>query len=89
MENTDSKTAPVEAIDRNAAGKKWQFRRTVIVMTLMFCATVILYLTLYGDDTRLNETIALGAFGLTISVIGSAIFGAVWDDKNTLNKPNR
>jgi hypothetical protein len=89
MENTDNKPALTDPSDRNANGKKWQFRRTVVVMSLIFCATVITFLVLYGEDTRLNETIALGAFGLTISVIGSAIFGAVWDDKNTLNKSNR
>ena len=69
-------------MDRNANGKKWQFRRTVVVMSLTFCATVITFLVLYGDDTRLNETIAMGTFILAGSVIGSSVFGAVWDDKN-------
>lgn len=88
-ENTDVKQSNVDSPDRNHLGKKWQFRRTVIVMSLIFCATVITFLLLYGEDTRLNETIALGTFGLTISIIGSAVFGAVWDDKNTLQQRNR
>jgi len=75
--------------DNPDQGKRWQFRRTVIVMSLVFCATIITFMTLYGEDTRLNETIAMGTFGLAISIIGSAVFGAVWDDKNSNKQRNR
>lgn len=85
-DQAENKTQVDESPD---TGKRWQFRRTVIIMSLIFCATVITFLVLYGEDTRLNETIALGTFGLSISIIGSAVFGAVWDDKNTLGKRNR
>lgn len=79
MEENDKKNTDEVSADRN---KKWQFRRTVVVMSLIFCATVITFLVLYGEDTRLNETIAMGTFILAGSVIGSSVFGAVWDDKN-------
>lgn len=89
MSEPTTETAKPAITNRNQEGKPWQFRRTIIIMSLVFCATLITYLTLYGDDTRLNETLALGAFGLGISVIGSAVFGAVWDDKNTLKHRER
>jgi len=89
-ENTEQQEPEVVTdADIQQSSKRWQFRRTVIVMSLIFCATIITFLLLYGEDTRLNETIAMGAFGLSISIIGSAVFGAVWDDKNNLGKRNR
>jgi hypothetical protein len=84
-----SETVAPAITNRNQGSKPWQFRRTIIIMSLVFCATLVTYLALYGDDTRLNETLVLGAFGLGISVIGSAVFGAVWDDKNTLKNRQR
>lgn len=64
----------------------WKIRRRIIYSALTFCALLIAALTtgtvLMGVDTALAGTIALGAFGLAGSVIGSYIFGAAWDDKN-------
>ena len=53
-------------------------------MTLLLCAFVVLYLLFQGEDTRLNETLANGAFFLAGSVIGAYVFGATWDDKNSI-----
>ena len=36
----------------------------------------------YGSDTKLHEAIVSSAFLLAGGVIGSYVFGAVWDDKN-------
>ncbi|WP_330178414.1 hypothetical protein [Candidatus Vondammii sp. HM_W22] len=52
-------------------------------MTLLLCAFVVVYLLFQGDDTRLNETLANGAFFLAGSVIGAYVFGATWDYKNS------
>ena len=62
----------------------WRMRRRIIIGALFFCASEILYLTVYGEDTRLAETIANGLIILAGSVIGAYVFGAVWDDKNIL-----
>lgn len=61
----------------------WKNRRRTIFATLGFVAAEIVYLTVGGDDTRLNETIAMSLVMLAGSVIGSYVFGAVWDDKNS------
>lgn len=71
-------TGPVA---RNFGGA-WTHRRRIIYGTLIFCAFCISYLMFRGSDTRLNETIVNSAFLLAGGVIGSYVFGAVWDDKN-------
>jgi hypothetical protein len=69
------------AVARNFGGS-WTHRRRIIYSTLAFCAFCILWLLFWGSDTELNETIANSAFFLAGGVIGSYVFGAVWDDKS-------
>ncbi len=69
------------SVARNFGGA-WTHRRRIIYGTLVFCAFCIIYLLFHGSDTRLNETIVNSAFLLAGGVIGSYVFGAVWDDKN-------
>ncbi len=64
----------------------WTIRRRIIHATLVFSACVLIYLIGWGGDTRLNETIATGLIALSGMTIGSYVFGAVWDDKNVLEK---
>lgn len=63
----------------------WKNRRRVIFGSLFFCAGVTIYLAAWGADTAVNETIAMGILLLAAAVIGSYVFGAVWDDRNILN----
>ncbi len=63
---------------------RWERRRLVVFATLILCAFVIVYLTLWGADTRLNEGLAMGAYALAAMVIGSYVFGAAWDDANVM-----
>lgn len=65
---------------------KWENRRRVIFLTLLFCAGCIIYVMVQGNDTRVNETIVMMSFITMISVIGSYVFGAAWDDKNILGE---
>ena len=58
----------------------WRVRRRIIHATLLFCAGQLSYLTFFGADTRLNETLATGAFALMGSVVGAYVFGAAWED---------
>lgn len=63
----------------------WKIRRRLVIMTLIFCAGCIVYLLGWGQDTKVNETIALGVIGAAISTLGSYVFGAVWDDRNVMS----
>jgi hypothetical protein len=69
----------VPANGRNLRGT-WRVRRRIIHATLLFCAGQIAFLTFWGADTRLNETLAVGSFALAGSVIGAYVFGAAWED---------
>lgn len=71
------------------ARPSWRVRRRIIVSTLLFCAGEIIYLTGWAEDTDLASTIANGVLILAGSVIGSYVFGAVWDDQNVRNRSGR
>lgn len=58
----------------------WKRRRNVIYMTLVFCASAVIYLLVMGEDTRLNETIANGLILLASSTILYYVAGSVVDD---------
>lgn len=62
----------------------WRYRRTLVLATLAVCALGVSYLTLWGTDTRLNETLTIGYFGLWGTTLGSYVFGAVWHDRGLM-----
>lgn len=62
----------------------WRIRRRIIVGTLLYCGAMVLYLAVWGESTSLAEAIATGLILLAGSVIGSYVFGAVWDDRNVM-----
>lgn len=64
-------------------GPSWKIRRRIIVTSLLLCAFTILYIMFMGEDTRLNETIVMGSFGLAGAIISAYIFGATWEDNTT------
>lgn len=66
------------------AGKaSWIIRRRIIYSTLMFCAATAMYAVHQNTGSPTEGTAIMAAFGLAATVIGSYIFGAVWDDKPT------
>lgn len=69
-----------------ADGPSWKIRRRVIIGTLLFLASLVGYLTVFGEDIRLHETIISSSFVLAGVVISGYIGGAVWDDKNFMDK---
>lgn len=65
----------------------WAIRRRLIILTLIGTSIQIAYITVFGADTRLNETLALGAYGVFSTTLGCYVFGAVWDDKGRFRAP--
>jgi hypothetical protein len=65
---------------------KWENRRRTIFATLFFCAGLVVYIMLRGDDTKLNETIVQFAFITAGGIIGAYVFGAAWEDVTRLRK---
>jgi hypothetical protein len=66
----------------------WKLRRRAVFGSLIFCALVVLWVTIRWDDTRLAETLVISSFGLAGAVIASYIGGAAYEDVK-LYKPLR
>lgn len=62
----------------------WTIRRRIIYTTLLTCAAWVTYIILWGDEREVLETVTSSAFILCGGVIGSYVFGAVWDDANIM-----
>lgn len=60
----------------------WKIRRKIIFGTLFFCAFCVTWVLFKGADTETERVIVSSSFALAGGVIGSYIFGAVWDDKH-------
>lgn len=60
----------------------WRVRRRIIVATLLWCAGMVTYLAIWGRPISLSETTVNALILLMGSIIGSYVFGVVWDDKN-------
>ncbi len=58
----------------------WKFRRKAVFGSLIFAATIIVYVSIRWDDTNVGDTLALGAFGLMGAIIASYIGGAAYQD---------
>ncbi|OBQ68899.1 hypothetical protein EFV37_29115 [Mesorhizobium loti] len=70
---------------RNAFRSSWLVRRRIIIIVLVWCGAMVTYLAILGRPIQLSETAVNGLLLLMASVIGSYVFGAVWDDKGGLN----
>lgn len=64
----------------------WKVRRRIVVAALIFCAFCVLWILFRGTDRSVEEVIVMCSFGLAGAVIGSYVFGAVWDDQNVLRE---
>lgn len=63
----------------------WKQRRRIIHGTLAFCAGAVGYIVWAPGDAitaPVHATIATALIALAGGVIGSYVFGAVWDDHN-------
>ena len=58
---------------------EWKRRRRIIHATLSYCALAVPALTVWSPDSNLTHQTVLALIGLSGAVIGSYVFGAVWD----------
>lgn len=62
--------------------RSWLWRRWAVFSSLAVCDVAILYLMVFGTDSRLNEDIANGVILLMGAIVNGYVFGGIWDDKN-------
>ena len=67
----------------------WLFRRSNVFLIQSVCAGILLFLTFRGQDTRLNETLANGAYMLWGTIAIGYIFGVIVDDKFQISERKR
>ena len=70
----------------------WTRRRRIIQWSLWFCAGVITYVVLFPGDAITAPTrgsIAQALIAFSGSVVGSYVFGAIWDDANKRAQENK
>jgi hypothetical protein len=60
----------------------WNKRRKVLFASLIFIAINVQYLIVWGVDDGLRQNIAIALVSAGVAIIGSYVFGAVWDDNN-------
>lgn len=59
----------------------WTNRRRVIFGTLIYSASIIGYMVWKDSGSELHEAVSASLILLCGGVIGSYVFGAIWDDK--------
>lgn len=76
---------PVQRIVDLVTGDTWPKRRRVVYVALIFCALVIAFAlgaATAARDMLVVKALAEMAFWLGGAIIGSYVFGSIWDDTN-------
>jgi len=76
---------PAQRIVDLVVGDTWPKRRKVVYGALCFCALVIAFAlgaATAAKDMAVVRAIADHSFWLGAAVIGSYVFGSIWDDTN-------
>lgn len=60
------------------ASAEWATRRRIIILTLIWASGLITYISVFGRSISVNEAIATNLIFMMGGVIGSYVFGAVW-----------
>lgn len=61
--------------------RDWDVRRRIVIMTLLYCALVVAYALVWGQDNELYRAAVNGAYLLAGATIQGYVFGVIWDGK--------
>lgn len=61
------------------ASPDWAVRRRIIIISLLWSGCLVTYLAVWGRDISLSDTVAMNLILLIGGIIGSYVFGAVWE----------
>lgn len=67
---------------RKVSPDNWKFRRRVVFVALFWIALLVMYIIWRGGDSALYRDVAVTLVGAGVAIIGSYVFGAVWDDRS-------
>lgn len=60
----------------------WKYRRRVVFGALVWIALMVMYILYRAHDTALYRDVSVALIGAFVAIIGSYVFGAVWDDRS-------
>jgi len=60
----------------------WRIRRRIVILLLVWCVAMVSYIAIMGPPDQLREAIATALILLIGSLVGSYVFGVIWDGKN-------
>jgi hypothetical protein len=63
-----------------SAGFSWHARRRMLWLTTIFCMLAISYVLYTGMTGSVAETVVTMSFFTIVSMVGSYVFGAAWQD---------
>lgn len=61
------------------ASPDWAVRRRIIILLLIWGAGIVTYLAVWGRPIALSDTIAMNLILFMGGIVGSYVFGAVWE----------
>lgn len=64
---------------------EWKRRRFRLDIALVLLFASLIYVLLPGGDTEVDKAAVIPLVAGIVGLIGSYVFGAVWDDKNYMN----
>lgn len=67
---------------KKVAPDNWRARRWVVFASLAYAALTVIYIVIKGEDSALYRDVAVALIGASVAIIGSYVFGAVWDDRS-------
>lgn len=59
----------------------WRIRRRIVILLLLWCVGMVTYIAVMGPPDQLREAIATALILLIGSLVGSYVFGVIWDNK--------
>lgn len=59
----------------------WRIRRRIVILLLIWCVGMVTYIAIFGPPDQLREAIATALILLIGSLVGSYVFGVIWDSK--------
>lgn len=60
----------------------WRIRRRIVILLLVWSVALVTYIAVLGQPDSLREAIATALILLIGSLVGSYVFGVIWDGKN-------
>ena len=69
-----------DPINKLLLSDNWPKRRRLMYVVLLWAIVASSYILYLGRDLELDRTAFVMLISLIISIVGSYVFGAVWDD---------